>query len=147
MIINKKSLAIIVIFLAFFLFLAIAQENVTYEEENLTEEASIYEDLNISAENESLEFSDFQIFTVLEKSKLKRGESFDYTVKVKNSGNKVLESLKIYLVLPEGMDSDKDQEICENIGINETCEVVFKVKTSISTLPGKKEIKVRVIYG
>lgn len=141
-----KIIIFTIVFLAVILFFALGQENVEISSEidysvNFSEES---QETNLT---ETEKMIDFQVSTNFERVKIKRGESVQFFVAVKNTGNRILERLTVSLALPDGLTSDDAEKYCENLEPGNTCQLNFLIHTSVETQVGKKQVKVSVRYG
>jgi len=83
---------------------------------------------------------------IFHQDKIIRGEILEIKAIITNPGSKV-KNVEVIWILPEGFELiSKNQESCENLNTGESCELIIRVQTSLSTSLGKGEIKVIVSY-
>ncbi|MFH1711277.1 MAG: hypothetical protein ABH840_03125 [Nanoarchaeota archaeon] len=79
-------------------------------------------------------------------AKITRGEIIEIKAKITNSGNEV-KNAGVDWTLPEGFEIIyRNQKSCENLNTGESCELIIRIQTSLSTSLGKGEVKAIVSY-
>ena len=79
-------------------------------------------------------------------AKITRGEIMEIKATITNSGNKV-KNVLVDWALPKGFEIVYwNQKSCESLNTGESCELIIRVQTSLSTSLGEGEIKAIVNY-